>query len=101
MEENKKELPMHLFKEKVTVIQDLNRFPGDFSPTFQELGKLSDKSEGCLSSSPGQTHSRHSAYFIQTLLSRTTFPQKRKSLFNIISLVPVAGSNSYSELLNC
>lgn len=74
-----KELPMHLFKEKVTVIQDLNRFPGDFSPTFQDTGKLSDKSEGCLSSSPGQTHSRHSAYFIQTLLSRTTFPQKEKS----------------------
>lgn len=38
MEENKKELPMHLFKEKMTVIQGLNRFPSEFSPTFQELG---------------------------------------------------------------
>lgn len=38
MEENKKELPMHLFKEKETVIQGLNRFPGEFSPTFHELG---------------------------------------------------------------
>lgn len=80
MEENKKELPMHLFKEKVTVIQGLNRFPNELSPTFQELGN-SDKSKGCLSLSPGQTHSRHSAYFSQTLLSRTNFsPEKKKSL---------------------
>lgn len=53
MEENKKELPMHLFKEKWQWYRILTDFLVTFSPTFQELGKLSDKSEGCLSSSPG------------------------------------------------
>lgn len=99
MEENKRNYQCTLFKEKVTVIQDLNRFPGDFSPTFQELGKLSDKSEGCLSSSPGQTQQALSLLYSNVTVKNNFSPRKEKVFFNIISFGAAAGSNSYSELI--
>lgn len=101
MEENEKELPMYPFNEKETVVQGLNRFTGECSPTFQELGdpliNPKDVYHYLLARHTVGTQPTFKHYCQKQL-----FPRKEsKSLYYIISMVPIAVSNSRPELLNC